>query len=199
MNALPPRLARILIFTAILAVANGVQAGALEDENLLQGLPDGFTVGHSTQRAGLTMVEYVPAAESVENWSQMVTTQIFHGNPKSLPDFFGTLQQSWSGACEGAVVTPIRDGEENGYAFALWMFSCPFNAATGKPEMTWMKGIRGNDALYVVQWAFRTEPSEDDVRRSIGYLRGVMVCDTRIERSPCPSLAPEAAETGLAD
>jgi hypothetical protein len=67
------------------------------------------------------------------------------------------------------------------------------NPSTGKPETTWMKGVRGNDALYVVQWAFRREPSEGDVRRSVSYLREVVVCDSRIERSACPRVVPEDA------
>lgn len=183
-------------FLAVFSLAlfgTGALAKAIQDENLLQGLPAGFEVGHQVKRDGLTMVEMVPSGQSVHDWSEMVTTQIFHGSEDGLDDYFGEMRGHWSRACDGMTATPIRDGEEHGYRFALWMFGCPMNPSTGKPETTWMKGVRGNDALYVVQWAFRREPSEGDVRRSVSYLREVVVCDSRIERSACPRVVPEDA------
>jgi hypothetical protein len=178
--------------------AGAASAAPLEDENLLQGLPEGFQVGNQIKRDGLTMVEMVPAGESVTVWSEMVTTQIFHSSTASLDDYFGDMRNHWTAACAGMGATPIRDGHENGYPFALWLFSCPMNPSTGKPETTWMKGVRGNDALYVVQWAFRSQPSEDDIRRSVSYLRRVVVCDSRRPQSACPATQPaEAVPEGV--
>ena len=187
---------RWLLAASLLIVSGGAVANDLRDENLLQRLPAGFEVEYQTKRDGLSMVERVPAGQSVNDWSEMVTTQIFHGKPENLDSFFGGLSGRWVGACDGAETTLIREGEENGYPFALWLFSCPLNPSTGKPEMTWMKGVRGNDALYVVQWAFRTEPSEDDIRRSVGYLRSIVVCDSRLPHAACPSIEPSAAASG---
>ena len=188
-----PLLRCFIAVFSLLLFGTGALANAFQDENLLQGLPDGFEVGHQAKRDGLTMVEMVPSGQSVHDWSEMVTTQIFHGDPESLDAFFGGLRGRWSGACAGSETTVIHDGEENGYPVAVWLFSCPMNPSTGKPETTWMRGVRGNDALYVVQWAFRSQPSADDIRRSVSYLRGVVVCDSRIERSACPRVVPEDA------
>lgn len=187
---------RALLAASLVIVSGAAVANDLRDENLLQSLPAGFEVGHQAKRDGLTMVERIPAGQSVNDWSEMVTTQIFHSNAESLDAFFGGLRGRWARACDDAETTLIREGEENGYPFALWLFSCPLNPSTGKPEMTWMKGVRGNDALYVVQWAFRTEPSEDDIRRSVGYLRSVVVCDSRLPHASCPSIEPAAAVSG---
>ena len=64
------------------------------------------------------------------------------------------------------------------------MLTCPTNKQTGKPEWTWFKAIQGNDSFYVVQKAFRFEPSQEQVVEWTKYLRRVSVCDSR--RNSCP-------------
>jgi hypothetical protein len=195
------RIHRAAFVLALLFVGTSASAEPLLFENLLQtgGALTGFETGNAFKQNGLTMVERVPVGESVHDWSEMVTTQIFHGSPMSLDAYFGDMRRSWSTACPGAEAFPIRDGEENGYPFAVWQFSCPLNPATRKPENTWIKGIRGNDALYAVQWAFRSEPTEADVTRAVKHLKGAVVCDSRIERSRCPEVVGATSETTPVD
>ena len=81
---------------------------------------------------------------------------------------------------------PIVGSVENGYPSLLWILECPKNPATGKPELTWIKGVQGNDSFYVVQKAFKFTPSKEQITRWIGYLKGVMVCDSRIADRACP-------------
>ena len=51
----------------------------LKNENLLELMPAGFKVGFQTSHDGMNMQEWVPEGETVDNWSEMVTTQIFLG------------------------------------------------------------------------------------------------------------------------
>ena len=67
--------------------------------------------------------------------------------------------------------------------------SCPKNPGTGKPEITWFKAVQGNDSFYLVQKAFKFEPSKEQVTRWMGYLRKVSVCDSRIADRVCPKAA----------
>ncbi len=48
----------------------------LVNENLLVSMPDGYKVGFSTKKNRMIMNEMVPAAESVENWTEMITVQV---------------------------------------------------------------------------------------------------------------------------
>jgi hypothetical protein len=64
------------------------------------------------------------------------------------------------------------------------------NKATGKPEITWFKAVRGNDSFYVVQKAFKFTPSAEQVTTWTQYLRGVAVCDTRLPDRTCPKTTP---------
>jgi hypothetical protein len=56
----------------------------------------------------------------------------------------------------------------------------------GSPEITWFKAVQGNDSFYLVQKAFKFEPSKEQITRWMGYLRKVSVCDSRIADRACP-------------
>jgi len=60
------------------------------------------------------------------------------------------------------------------------------NPATGKPELTWFKALQGNDNFYLVQKAFKFEPSGEQVTDWVNFLNTVKVCDTRLPDRACP-------------
>jgi hypothetical protein len=96
------------------------------------------------------------------------------------------LQQRWDAACPGASGAEVTSGVENGYPVLVWLLDCPKNPGTGKPEITWFKAIAGNDSFYLVQKAFRFEPTKEQVEHWTKYLKTVAVCDTRIPARACP-------------
>ncbi|MGB6538969.1 MAG: hypothetical protein WBF58_23760 [Xanthobacteraceae bacterium] len=158
----------------------------LANENLLVTPPPGYKVDFHTERNNMVMSEMVPSNETVDDWTEMVTVQIFHGM-KAEPERFKTrLQQRWSAACPGASDAEVTSGIENGYPMLLWLLICPQNPGTGKPEYTWFKAIAGNDSFYLVQKAFKFEPTKDQVVHWMGYLKTVAVCDTRLPERACP-------------
>lgn len=160
-------------------------AAGLEDENLLQTLPDGYKIGFQDRQNNMLITEMVPQAETVQNWTEMVTTQVFLGLKVTPQQFKASIDQGVKAACPGAESVHVTQVEENGYPVSIWMQVCPLNPATGKPEYTWFKAIQGNDSFYVVQKAFRYAPSEEEVVHWMKYFRGVSACDTRLPASPC--------------
>ena len=159
----------------------------LENENLLAGLPDGFKVDFQGQENNFVISEMVPEGESVNDWTTMITVEIFLGEKNTTPEEYQqTLTERWFGACENSETYPVADGAENGYNFTLWQLYCPLNSSTQKPELTYLKAIKGNDSFYLVQVAFRYEPSDEDITRWIQYLKEVQVCDSRIPERACP-------------
>ncbi len=172
---------------ALLLLA-GSAAAALQDENLLQPLPDGFKVGNQQHNDHAALTEMVPSNESVDQWTQMVTTQIyFDRGALSFDNYQAQMEQRWKGACDSVDSQPVTSGKENGYDFRLWVQSCHFNDPKHPPEVTWFKMIKGNDSTYVVQVAFHADPQKDQVVHWMKYLRGVTVCDTRLKDRPCPA------------
>jgi hypothetical protein len=159
----------------------------LENENLLAGLPEGFKVDYQEEQGNQTITEMVAEGESVEDWTTMVTVQVYLGETNTTPEQAQeTLTDSWFNACENSESYPVADGAENGYDFILWQLYCPLNPSTQKPELTYLKAIQGNDSFYLVQVAFRYEPSDEDITRWTQYLKQVQVCDSRIPEQACP-------------
>src|SRR3569623_1963228 len=175
------------LLTLCLFVLTGAPAFAFEGENLLVTMPQGYKVGFQQKSGGKQITEMVPSSETVEGWTEMVTVQIFGGMKGVTPDQFrGRMVQLWSGACANAVAGPPTLAVENGYPIAFWMMNCPVNKQTGKPETTWFKAIQGNDSFYVVQKAFKFDPSQDQIVQWAQYLKKVAVCDTRVPARACP-------------
>ena len=146
----------------------------------------GFKVGLSDSRNGMNMQEWVPAAETVQNWTEMVTIQIFLGRRDLQPtQFLSSMQKRWSDACKDSTGTSIATGKVNGYEFSSILLRCPLLASSGKPETTMFKAINGNDSFYVVQRAFRAVPSPERLETMKKYLESVSVCDTRLSSRPC--------------
>jgi hypothetical protein len=161
--------------------------GDLQNENLLVKIPPGFKIDYEDKQDNMVITEMVSENESVNDWTTLVTVQIFLGMTGTTPDKYQeNMTQAWSNACANSESYPVASGDENGYPFALWQLSCPINPSTQKVEYTYMKAIQGNDSFYLAQVAFRFEPSNDEVTQWMNYLRKVIVCDTRIPEQACP-------------
>jgi hypothetical protein len=178
------------LFALLLACAAFQPAQAqLKDENLLAPLPAGFKVGYHESKGGMVIQEFVPANETVENWSEMVTAQIFLGQH----DFdgvrvLGIIEQEWVKACPASKPNAISTARVNGYAAWNLFLQCPLLASTGKPETTFFRAVKGNDSFYIVQRAARSMPGQAQLNAMSQYLDTTTVCDTRKPEHPCPDL-----------
>jgi hypothetical protein len=121
---------RISAILVVLVVALARTASAqLVNENLLIVVPPGYKLDYQNKKPNSLMNEMVPVGESVNDWTEMVTVQIFY-NLKATPDQFeGTLAKGWIGACPGARAEPVASGPENGYPAGVWLLNCPKNPA----------------------------------------------------------------------
>ncbi len=175
----------IAAITALLAIPVGAQQ--FKDENLLFNVPSDYIQDYTDQNKTNLILEWVPDGQSVENWEEMLTVQLFFGPPVQKPgNFAHAFIQSIEGACEGGEGQVVKEGLEQGYKFAFFLAICPENPATGKPEFIWLKAIAGRDALYVVQKAWKYHPTNDEIEDWSKYLAGIAVCDTRTQTAPCP-------------
>jgi len=159
---------------------------ALKNENLLAPIPQGFKAGYTTHNSKEDTAEFVPAAETVNNWSRMITISMFNAGTLEPDLFAGRLVQEWAGACSGSSGQKVKSGLENGYQYSLWLFGCPFNSLTGKPQTMLLKAISGTNSLYSVQFAYNANDTEALDAQALDFLKTVSVCDTRIKARPCP-------------
>jgi hypothetical protein len=159
----------------------------LKNENLLVTLPEGYIVGFQDRNSRQQMTEMVPRGQTVKDWTEMVTVQIFFGMTNVTPEAYRQrLETLWAANCKGAQSNPVGQGNERGLAVAVWIAFCPLNKETGKPELTMLKAIGGKDSFYLVQKAFRFKPDKEQIEQWSRYLRSVTVCDSRVAERACP-------------
>ena len=152
----------------------------LKDENILTKLPAGYKIGFQQKNNDMLISEMVPVNQTVKNWTEMITVQVFYVLKATPDQFKAQMEKEWAVAWPGSESHPVGQGRENGYPSMVWLQNCPLNKATGKPEITWFKAIEGNDSFYVVQLAFKAWPSKEQITQWMHYLRDVVVCDTRL-------------------
>jgi hypothetical protein len=180
----------LLLLAALSAIAlPGAAYAQLAGENLLVNMPDGFAAAAQTasKDGGLSAAEFIPTGETLETWSSMVTVQVFRKAKVGPKKFLAQLKTGWEGACPNSKVEHHLEGGINGYRYVEWYFGCPLNPKTNKPESMWLKVMRGEDALYVVQYSFRALPDDKLEATALAYLAKVGVCDTRKPEHPCPA------------
>jgi hypothetical protein len=66
--------AAVLLFGA---ASPATSQSLLQAENLLFAPPPDFKVGYESNHNNRLLTEYVPAGETVDDWTQMLTVQIF--------------------------------------------------------------------------------------------------------------------------
>jgi len=155
-----------------------------------------WKVGAQGKRQGLTMVEYIPRDQAIETWDRMLTVQIFHRMPIGLADFMGRMKANFEGKqpCDQTALNLVETRQVNGYAASLHRLTCTRNKQNGKGEFTYMLGIQGRDALYLVQQAWRGEPYADgavplskaELKAWQAFVGKVQVCDPRAAEHACP-------------
>jgi hypothetical protein len=181
----------ILAALAAIAAPLPSPAAPLVDENIFVVIPNDFQVGRQDEQGPTILAEYVPRGETVSAWSRMITVQVFRNLKRFDPGQFGVgMKQTWLAACAGSEVQKVKDGQENGYPFSVWLFECPLNTKTGKPENMFAKFIAGNDALYSIQYAYRSALTKEVIPPTMVYLGGIQACDSRLPDRPCPKVAP---------
>jgi hypothetical protein len=180
---------------AVSTLIDGESRAQPVGENLVAAVPEGFKVGYQTAHDQMSMQEWIPQSESVENWTQMVTVQVFHANKAETPyQFLQNISKRWLQTCAASAPANIVNGQANGYAVSMLLLRCPLNPTTKKPETTAIRVIRGTDGLYSVQQAFRFDPPKEKLAEAMLYLGNVNVCDTRQAEHPCPNFKTLGAQ-----
>jgi hypothetical protein len=183
----PIYFSRIMVWALAVSVSLGAAFGAsaasadLENENLLITAPPGYKVGFSDKKPNMVMTEFVPTKETVENWTEMVTMQVFFGL-KATPQFMDEMEKNWRRS-------PGRPGSQHHRGRSRKSARLPEKSAERQAGNHRFKVVQGNDSFYLVQKAFRFEPSKEQITQWMGYLRKVSVCDSRIADRACPKTA----------
>ena len=135
--------------------------------------------------------EYLPEGEDVDNWTQMISREVFKNLRGIDPEWYlmKMKKEDTDTLCPGQITYLVSSGERNGYSEAVALAHCP------QGEITMYKAVQGRDSFYVVWRSLRVLPFD---RRNVPmsqkrlyewtvYFRdNVLLCDLRIPGS-CPA------------
>lgn len=157
----------------------------LKYENLLQTFPKDYKLAYKKIQNNISFYEFIPKNEELENWTQMITTNIYHRNiGYSVDEFIDAMKTAWKNSCKESSFKDIDDSKENGYTTKTIMLHCKLSQVTNEEETTYLKAIKGRDSFYFVQKAFTGKFSKEKEKNSIEYLKNVKVCDSRLFTCP---------------
>jgi hypothetical protein len=170
------------------------------DERLIVFPDDSWEVGFSDSKPALTMFEFVPKGETVQNWTRLLTVQTFTGNKTPLADwaerFRSSFPERWN--CDGRKLIPSLSGWKNGYPWMRFIAICNRNPANNLGEMALIHIVRGRENLFIVQRAWRGPPFSQAVapvppaefQEWQTFMDQVVVCDPRYAENACPADFP---------
>lgn len=140
-------------------------------EALAQPALPGFIVGYEVARNGNSMREQIPAGETVQKWTRMITMQRFAGVGRKADGnaFLQLMIDGLQRGCPGAKVIYRRASERIGQV----RVDCPLNPETSLPETFFAKALPGAADMHIAQVAFRRVPTPADVAWAEHYLASV--------------------------
>jgi hypothetical protein len=149
-------------------------------EQLVSPALPGFVVGYEAANAEQSIREQIPAGETVQEWTRMVTTQRFGDAATRLTptDLLGVIARNLAATCPGSTTSEMVTRPRNGHAAAQFRADCPLLAQTGKPETFIILVVAGAEDLHAKQVAFRRVPTAADLQWAEDVLAAVALCET---------------------
>jgi hypothetical protein len=184
----------VLALAALLPPAAAL--AALQGENLLvPPMPTGWVKAYDAHGNGINMVEYVPSGQTVDNWSEMINVEVFHGrSDASAQSLKQKVTEGFRLNCEGLAVSDLGNGTTSGLPAGRWITFCGKVKETGKGEITYFQAIGGKQNFYLVQRAHRLPPFDaakppfesSRLAEWQKFFDQVSVCDAGDPKRPCP-------------
>jgi hypothetical protein len=170
-------------------VLSGIAAAAAAAPAEWSGRPPaaGFVVGFDKANAEQAIVERIPAGETVERWTRMLTSQRFIGRasdpgPRQL---LVNIQNLLARACPGGSTTQIVAMTVSGRPAARMRSDCPLNPQSGLPETFFIIAFAGDKDLFAEQVAFRRVPTAADLSFASKDLQQVRWCTAASKEAVC--------------
>ena len=194
-RALPLVLAGVLLA----GCASTGEPDQAEREHLRAAPPAGWIPGVATDTATLRMSEFVRPDVTESGWQEKITFERLSARPVAdAREFVEVVREDLVASCPRGQLFNTYSGTENGYAVEVALMTCPKSTVTQMGQLTMLKVIQGNNALYTITRARRMPPfDEPGADRSLpreaiaewsADLSAMSVCDPRSpEAHPCGS------------
>jgi hypothetical protein len=124
--------------------------------------PTGFHAGFEAEKNGSYILELVPAGETVDDWSQMITVTGGRGAGAGLSvlDAGAAFGQGYQAACPGTFAARSFPAPRVKGAVSAFSGYLGCGTVDGKSEQMVFVVVQGKEDLYTVQWAEKGPASD---------------------------------------
>ncbi len=173
----------LCLLSTILAASAAAAQGAAT-ERLVSPALSGFVTGHSAANAQQSILEQIPAGETLQAWTRMVTTQRYGGLARraTVAQYIANVRAAVPNACPGAALSPVESLTVSGRPAARFQLDCP-RSVGGRPESFIMLAIAGPSDIHVKQVAWRGGTTAAGLTWGRNYLAGTTFC-AATDRTP---------------
>lgn len=140
----------------------------------------GFVVANEGANESQSIRESVPAGESVNQWTRMLTEMQFFGlarktTPAKLTDM---MIDGLKTSCPDATVVAVVNYEIDGFPATRMEADCPYFATTKRHEAFLSLVVSGPNDIHNRQVAFTYKPSPEESVWARGLLDTTHICRT---------------------
>ncbi len=157
-------------------------------------VPPSWVPALNNKKDDLAFLEFVPSGRTIYDWDRMMTVRMVKNSQETPEKHLEAMAGAARAACHFAPVGKNEAGKVNNYSASMRWVACAEHLESGKGEFTLFQAIKGNDAFYVVQLAWRGAAFAGDkppiaieeyqVWQSI--MSKVWLCDSANPAHPCP-------------
>jgi hypothetical protein len=101
----------LLLIASSALLAQDPQRGA---EHFIVTYPHGFKVGWQKSEEQSVWAEWIPSGQTVEDWTDMLTVQIYYGAKVTAEAFLQRVASRYMNDCPGTTAKGIFTGQTNG-------------------------------------------------------------------------------------
>ncbi len=128
-------------------------------EVYIGGLPAGWTAAARVEGMPVDFAAWTPRGQTSNDWREMIAAQLFSDLGGRDPGaFLERVTSGYDQACDSISTTSIKPEPINGLPSAFRAVACSRNSASGFGEVVLLRVIAGQNALYLMERIYRTEP-----------------------------------------
>lgn len=192
---------RLLFLAALLTAAPALaqtappaQPSTTSGERLLMMVPQNWTPITLQKSDKMVVTRLYPPGQTEQSWTEILTIQMYPGSDQTPRQFMEGVVQHSVNNCVSTGPGPVSESTRNGYPIAIMTVACSKGKTSGQGSVVMVEGIRGRDALYIVQRQWRGAAFGQDGKPSIpqevlndwaAFAKSVSLCDTRDGKHPC--------------
>ena len=149
--------------------------------------PRGWMIGNAGQSSDVELEEFVPAGQTIADWSQKLTVVVFRVNHRPDVDQLARSFVSAAAArCRSTLgVDQTRDFVENSHPVAVQYVTCGQLAGSDAGQAVFSKFIAADLGYATAQWSWRYPPvpaganpvREADMAAALRVVASVTFCD----------------------